>query len=50
MQMEDKTITPTTVRAMKEEDYDKVYRLWKTIKGFGIEGRGKGKAKHKRKE
>ncbi len=36
MQMEDKTITPATVRAMKEEDYDKVYRLWKTIKGFGI--------------
>ena len=36
MQMEDKTITPTTVRAMKEEDYDKVYRLCKTIKGFGI--------------
>lgn len=24
------------IRAMKAEDYDKVYRLWKTIKGFGI--------------
>lgn len=24
------------IRAMKIEDYDKVYALWKTIKGFGI--------------
>lgn len=24
------------IRAMKAEDYDQVYRLWKTIKGFGI--------------
>ena len=27
---------PASVRAMKAEDYGKVYRLWKTIKGFGI--------------
>lgn len=24
------------IRAMKAEDYDQVYALWKTIKGFGI--------------
>ncbi len=24
------------IRAMTAEDYDKVYALWKTIKGFGI--------------
>ena len=24
------------IRTMKEEDYPKVYKLWKTIKGFGI--------------
>ena len=24
------------IREMKIEDYDKVYELWKTIKGFGI--------------
>ena len=32
----EKFIVPTTVRAMTEEDYDQVYHLWKTIKGFGI--------------
>lgn len=26
----------TTIRPMVEEDYDQVYGLWKTIKGFGI--------------
>lgn len=25
-----------TIREMKIEDYDQVYRLWKKIKGFGI--------------
>lgn len=25
-----------TIREMKIEDYDKVFALWKTIKGFGI--------------
>lgn len=25
-----------TIRPMVEEDYEKVYKLWKTIKGFGI--------------
>ena len=24
------------IREMKLEDYDEVYALWKTIKGFGI--------------
>ena len=24
------------IRAMKAEDYDQVYALWKTIKGFGL--------------
>ena len=36
MQINDKIIVPASVRVMREEDYDKVYRLWKTIKGFGI--------------
>ena len=31
-----KIIAPVSVRAMTEEDYDQVYRLWRTIKGFGI--------------
>ena len=31
-----KIIAPASVRAMTEEDYDQVYRLWRTIKGFGI--------------
>lgn len=25
-----------TIREMKIEDYDQVYKLWKKIKGFGI--------------
>lgn len=25
------------IRVMKSEDYDKLYELWMTIKGFGIE-------------
>ena len=25
------------IRVMKAEDYDKLYELWMTIKGFGIE-------------
>lgn len=33
--MEEKK-TEVKVRPMKEEDYSKVYSLWKTIKGFGI--------------
>ena len=24
------------IRVMKAEDYDKLYELWMTIKGFGI--------------
>ena len=24
------------IRVMKSEDYDKLYELWMTIKGFGI--------------
>lgn len=31
-----KNIAEVNIRAMKEEDYSGVYRLWKTIKGFGI--------------
>lgn len=31
-----KTKFPAKVRVMAEEDYDQLYRLWKTIKGFGI--------------
>ena len=31
-----KTKFPVEVRVMAEEDYDQLYRLWKTIKGFGI--------------
>lgn len=27
---------PVTIRTMTTEDYDRVYALWKTIKGFGI--------------
>ncbi|MCI8484277.1 MAG: GNAT family N-acetyltransferase [Lachnospiraceae bacterium] len=33
--MEEKK-TEVKIRPMKEEDYRKVYGLWKTIKGFGI--------------
>jgi len=33
---QDKAIVSATVRAMSEEDYDQVYCLWKSIKGFGI--------------
>ena len=36
MQMNDKSIVQVSVRAMTEEDYEEVYRLWRTIKGFGI--------------
>ena len=36
MQISENVIVPAVVRAMTEDDYDKVYRLWKTIKGFGI--------------
>ena len=36
MELKDKIIASASIRAMKEEDYDKVYSLWKTIKGFGI--------------
>lgn len=36
MQMEDKADNPVSVRVMTETDYDKVYHLWKTIRGFGI--------------
>ena len=36
MELKDKIIASVSIRAMKEEDYDKVYSLWKTIKGFGI--------------
>ena len=32
----EKPVVQVAVRAMKKEDYQKVYRLWKTIKGFGI--------------
>ena len=32
----EKYVQGTTVRPMVEEDYEKVYELWKTIKGFGI--------------
>ncbi|MCI9447032.1 MAG: GNAT family N-acetyltransferase [Lachnospiraceae bacterium] len=34
--MNDKSIVQVSVRAMTEEDYEEVYRLWRTIKGFGI--------------
>ena len=27
------------IRVMKSEDYDKLYELWMTIKGFGIRSR-----------
>lgn len=36
MQISENIIAPAVVRAMTEDDYDKVYSLWKTIKGFGI--------------
>ena len=36
MKISENVIVPAVVRAMTEDDYDKVYRLWKTIKGFGI--------------
>lgn len=37
MEMEnEKSIANVNIRSMKEEDYPGVYRLWKTIKGFGI--------------
>lgn len=36
MEWKDKSIALVSIRAMEEEDYDKVFRLWKTIKGFGI--------------
>lgn len=29
-------VSQIVIRTMKEEDYPKVYKLWKTIKGFGI--------------
>ena len=32
----EKYVQGTTVRPMVEEDYEKVYELWTTIKGFGI--------------
>ncbi len=32
----EKPVVQVAVRAMKKEDYQKVYRLWKTIKGFRI--------------
>ena len=32
----EKYVQGTTIRPMVEEDYEKVYELWKTIKGFGI--------------
>lgn len=32
----EKDIEEVKIRPMKEEDYPRVYELWKTIKGFGI--------------
>ena len=32
----EKYVQGTTIRPMVEVDYEKVYELWKTIKGFGI--------------
>ena len=36
MELKSKSIASVSIRAMEEQDYDKVYGLWKTIKGFGI--------------